>query len=226
MILGKEISYLKAAKWTFYNKESFEAISPENNSEVNKTTSSIDEKAAISDSIEKISRIDDISFPVRSRAAFQTRTLSSLPLSTPESKSAIESHIIASLQRKALSADLSGDVKSSKPVIPIDEESESTPYFKFLLWACGAMVLWKNSWMWPFILIILGIFIIKTVGRLFGVWNFLENHICEAVRNIRSWCNTRLLILAFTLTIFLHSPLGVGLPQISTVFPILDCFHL
>lgn len=186
---------MKAAKWTFYNKESFEAIGVENSSEdkeiESKSTSSSDEKAAVSDSIEKISRIDDISFPVRSRAAFQTRTLSSLPLSTPESKSAIESHIIASLQRKALSSDLSGDVKSSKPVIQIDEESESTPYFKFLLWACGAMVLWKNSWMWPLILIILGIFIIKTVGRLFGVWNFLGNHICEAVSNSKSWCNTR-----------------------------------
>lgn len=180
---------MKAAKWTFYNKESFEAISAENGGEDkeigNKPTSALDEKAAISDSLEKISRIDDISFPVRSRAAFQTRTLSSLPLSTPESKSAIESHIIASLQRKALSTDL----KSSKPAI--EEESESTPYFKFLLWACGAMVLWKNSWMWPLILIILGIFIIKTIGQLFGMWNFLGNHICEAVSNIKSWCDTR-----------------------------------
>lgn len=135
-------------------------------------------------------------YPVKARLAFQTRTLSSLPLSTPETRSAIESHIVAALQRRALSADSKpNQCFDSSPLICND--TDSTACFEYLLWACAGMVLWKHPWIWPLILIVITIFIIKSLGKFFGVWTFLEKHICDSIACAKDWGSVRCELINF-----------------------------
>lgn len=183
---GESINFSKAFKWTILNKQNSTEFQDLNVAENSEPQPVLDDPIINKDKVD--SSVDN-SYPVKARLAFQTRTLSSLPLSSNETRSAIESHILAALQRRAIS----DDKKCSPKIInnSIVQETDSSACFKYLLWACSGMILWKHTWIWPLVLVVITIFIIKSLGKFFGVWTFLENHISDGLQCAREWATTR-----------------------------------
>lgn len=143
------------------------------------------------ENIEKDSNVDEVEnyspLPSRSRLV-KGRTFTSLPLNSLETRSTIENQIVAALQRKALKKET--ELQESSFLQSI-QKSESSVYIKILIWACILMSLWKNSWLWPLIIILILVYFVKAIANFFGIGNFLFNITGNIKNDLYIWFNDR-----------------------------------
>lgn len=75
-----------------------------------------------------------------------------------------------------------------------DEENSSFAseiYLYTLLWACVAMLFWKNITLLPLLPLPIIIYVLKHLGLYLGIWQWLGGYFDKLMELIKNWCNER-----------------------------------
>lgn len=72
-----------------------------------------------------------------------------------------------------------------------NEEYASDFYLYTLIWACVAMLFWKNVMLLPFLPIPILIYVIKHVGLYLGVWSWIYGYWSKVRDVLSQWCTER-----------------------------------
>nr|XP_021202592.1 transmembrane protein 245 isoform X2 [Bombyx mori] len=113
---------------------------------------------------------------------YKTRTLSALPLSGT-GKVKQEYRFLPSIKHKSLDDYY---MKNN-----FDNDEETALYFKLLFFGFLCMLVWKNIWLLPLVLVFLVIHFMKIGLDYFGVWLFFENQYNNVALKIKAWWNNR-----------------------------------
>lgn len=71
------------------------------------------------------------------------------------------------------------------------ESVASDTYLYILIWACGALIFWKNLSLLPLLPLPIIIYIMKHVGNYFGLWQWIGAQFVLLGNKMYEWCAVR-----------------------------------